>query len=154
MIKAGDTVAVHYTGTLNDGTVFDSSVGREPLSFQAGAGMMIKGFDDAVMGMTIGETKKVNIPSAEAYGEYRDDMVIEVNRMDIPENIPLELGGMLTMHNGQYEIPVIIKEVTAIKVVVDANHTLAGQDLNFDIEIVSVEAGGDMEIDYTQITPQ
>jgi peptidylprolyl isomerase len=154
MIKAGDTVAVHYTGTLNDGTVFDSSVGREPLSFQAGAGMMIKGFDDAVMGMTVGETKKVNIPSVEAYGEYRDDMLIEVNRMDIPENIPLELGGMLTMHNGQYEIPVIIKEVTAIKVVVDANHTLAGQDLNFDIEIVSVEAGGDMEIDYTQITPQ
>lgn len=152
MVKAGDTVNVHYKGTLNDGTLFDSSEGREPLQFEAGSGMVIPGFDKAILGMAIGESKTVNIPSAEAYGPRNDEMIIKVPRKEIPESIPLQVGGMLTMHNGQQEIPVVIKEVTDAEVTVDANHTLAGQDLNFELSLVSIEpevAGG--EVDFTEV---
>lgn len=154
MVKAGDTIAVHYKGTLGDGTIFDSSEGREPLQFEAGAGMMIKGFDDAVMGMKVGDKKTIQIPAAEAYGDYRDDMVITVNRSEIPSNIPLQIGGMLTMHDGQHEIPVLITEVTDDTVKLDANHALAGKDLTFDIELVSHQVGSDIEVDYLDVTPQ
>lgn len=155
MVKVGDTVNVHYKGTLNDGTLFDSSEGREPLQFEAGSGMVIPGFDNAVIGMKIGDSKTVNIPSAEAYGERRDEMVVKVPRKEIPESIPLQVGGMLTMHNGQQEIPVIIAEVTDEEVTVDANHTLAGQDLTFEISLVSIEAeeAGGGEVEYTEVKP-
>ncbi|MFT6480747.1 MAG: peptidylprolyl isomerase, partial [Spirosomataceae bacterium] len=112
MVKSGETVNVHYKGTLNDGTVFDSSEGREPLQFEAGSGMVIPGFDNAVVGMKVGDSKTVNIPSAEAYGPRNEEMIVKVPRKEIPENIPLQVDGMLTMHNGQQEIPVIIREVT------------------------------------------
>lgn len=153
MVKAGDTVNVHYKGTLNDGTLFDSSEGREPLQFEAGSGMVIPGFDNAVIGMAVGDSKTVNIPSAEAYGERRDEMVVKVPRHEIPENIPLQVGGMLTMHNGQQEIPVLIAEVTDEQVTVDANHTLAGKDLTFEISLVSIEAeeAGGGEVEYTEV---
>jgi peptidylprolyl isomerase len=155
MVKSGETVNVHYKGILNDGTVFDSSEGREPLQFEAGSGMVIPGFDNAVVGMKVGDSKTVNIPSAEAYGPRNAEMVVKVPRKEIPENIPLQVGGMLTMHNGQQEIPVIINEVTETEVTVDANHTLAGHDLTFEISLVSIEpeaTGGD-EVEFTEVTP-
>ncbi|UTA69895.1 MULTISPECIES: peptidylprolyl isomerase [Emticicia] len=139
MVKSGDTVQVHYKGTLGDGTVFDSSEGREPLQFTVGSGMVIPGFDNGVAGMVIGDKKTVYIPAEEAYGPVREDMIFTFNRLDIPDDVPLEIGGTLNMHNGQQAIPVIVREVTATKVKLDANHELAGKDLIFEIELVSVQ---------------
>jgi peptidylprolyl isomerase len=138
MVKSGDTIKVHYKGTLNDGTLFDSSEGREPLEFEVGSGMVIKGFDDGVMGMKIGDKKTINIPAAEAYGESSPEMIFDFERAEIPAEIPLEVGGTLNMHNGQQTVPVIILEVTDSSVKLDANHPLAGQDLNFDLELVHI----------------
>ncbi|AFK04985.1 peptidylprolyl isomerase FKBP-type [Emticicia oligotrophica DSM 17448] len=138
MVKSGDKVAVHYKGTLTDGTLFDSSEGREPLEFQVGSGMVIAGFDSGVTGMSIGEKKTVHIPVEEAYGPVSEEMIFTFNRLDIPEDIPLEVGGTLNMHNGQQAIPVIVREVSATKVILDANHPLAGQDLIFEIELVGI----------------
>ncbi|MFN4085185.1 MAG: peptidylprolyl isomerase [Spirosomataceae bacterium] len=139
MVKAGDTVRVHYRGTLTDGTLFDSSEGRDPLEFQAGSGMVIKGFDDGVMGMQIGEKKTIHIPVDEAYGEANPDMVFPFNRSEIPADIPLQVGETLHMHNGQQTVPVIIREVTETTVLLDANHPLAGQALNFDLELIEIQ---------------
>jgi peptidylprolyl isomerase len=139
--QTGDTVHVHYKGTLTNGQLFDSSEGREPLSFQLGSGMVIKGFDDGVNGMTIGDKKTVNIPNAEAYGPVNEEMIIKFPKAQIPADIPLELGSTLNMHqegNGQ-AMPVVIKEVTEEFVVLDANHPLAGQDLVFELELVNVD---------------
>ncbi|MFN3783597.1 MAG: peptidylprolyl isomerase [Spirosomataceae bacterium] len=141
MVKVGDTVRVHYKGTLNDGTLFDSSEGREPLEFQAGSGMVIKGFDDGVMGMVIGDKKTIHIPVEEAYGDLNPDMVFDFNRSEIPAEIPLVVGDTLNMHNGQQTVPVIIREVTETTVKLDANHPLAGQPLNFDLELVEIIEG-------------
>ncbi|MFN3587867.1 MAG: peptidylprolyl isomerase [Spirosomataceae bacterium] len=141
MVKVGDTVRVHYKGTLNDGTLFDSSEGREPLEFQAGSGMVIKGFDDGVMGMAIGDKKTIHIPVEEAYGDLNPDMVFDFNRSEIPAEIPLVVGDTLNMHNGQQTVPVIIREVTENTVKLDANHPLAGQPLNFDLELVEIIEG-------------
>ncbi len=139
MVKSGNTVSVHYKGTLNDGTVFDSSEGREPLQFQAGSGMVIKGFDEGVMGMVIGEKKSIHIAVEDAYGPASEEMLFRFDRADIPGDIPLEIGGTLNMHNGQQAIPVIIREVSAESVLLDANHPLAGQELNFELELVSID---------------
>ncbi len=138
MVKSGDNVAVHYKGTLTDGTIFDSSEGREPLQFQVGSGMVIPGFDAGVTGMSIGETKTVHIPMEDAYGNASEEMIFTFNRTDIPADIPLEIGGTLNMHNGQQAIPVIVREVNDATVILDANHPLAGQDLIFEIELVSI----------------
>lgn len=155
MVKAGDTVEVHYKGTLTDGTIFDSSEGREPLTFEAGSGMVIAGFDNAVLGMVIGDSKTVHIPFDEAYGPRNDENVFKVNRLEIPENIPLQVGGMLTMHDGQQEVMVLIEEVTATEVTLDANHSLAGKDLIFEISLVKIYPGdGTMEVDFEEITPK
>lgn len=138
--KSGDTVQVHYKGTLNDGQLFDSSAGRDPLSFELGTGQVIKGFDDGVTGMQVGEKKTINIPSAEAYGPVNEEMVINFDRSQIPSDIPLEPGTTLNMHqegNGQV-VPVVIKEVAEDHVVLDANHPLAGKDLTFELELVAV----------------
>jgi peptidylprolyl isomerase len=101
--------------------------------------MVIAGFDSGVTGMTIGEKKTVHIPVDEAYGPASDEMIFTFNRLDIPADIPLEVGGTLNMHNGQQSMPVIVREVTATKVILDGNHPLAGQDLIFEIELVSVK---------------
>lgn len=138
MVKAGDTVKVHYRGTLNDGTLFDSSEGREPLEFQAGSGMVIKGFDEGVLGMAIGDKKSINIPVDDAYGQVVPEMVFKFDRAEIPGDIPLEIGGTLNMHNGQQTVPVIIRDLDESTVTMDANHPLAGQELNFDLELVSI----------------
>ncbi|MBW3545635.1 MAG: peptidylprolyl isomerase [Bacteroidetes bacterium] len=137
-VQKGDRVRVHYTGRLKDGKVFDSSKGREPLEFEVGAGMMIAGFDKAVNGMDVGEQKTVEIPSGEAYGERREEMVIDVPRQQVPEGITPEVGQQLALNNGGQQVPVVVTEVTDEKVVLDANHPLAGQDLIFDIELVEV----------------
>lgn len=138
--KSGDTVLVHYTGTLIDGTLFDSSVGREPLQFRLGTGMVIKGFDDGVSGMAVGDKKKVEIPVDEAYGPVQEDMVFTFNRAEIPADIPLELGLQLNMHgdDGQ-ELPVTVVDLTDTTLTVDGNHPLAGQVLVFELELVDIQ---------------
>ncbi|AHM60446.1 peptidylprolyl isomerase fkbp-type [Flammeovirgaceae bacterium 311] len=140
MTKAqkGDRVRVHYTGRLKDGNVFDSSQGREPLEFQIGAGMMIAGFDKAVDGMAVGDQKTVEIPSDEAYGARREEMVIDVPRQQVPEGVYPQVGQQLALNNGGQQVPVVVKEVTEEKIVLDANHPLAGKDLVFDIELVDI----------------
>jgi peptidylprolyl isomerase len=137
--KKGDQVKVHYTGKLADGTVFDSSKDREPLAFELGAGMMIEGFDKAVTGMEIGQSKTAEIPSAEAYGEHREDMVVTVPRTQLPEDMEPEIGQQLGMQqpNGQ-QVPVIVTKVETESIEIDANHPLAGKDLIFDLELVSI----------------
>jgi peptidylprolyl isomerase len=151
MVKAGDTVSLHYKGTLNDGTIFDSSEGREPLQFEVGSGMVIKGFDDGVMGMQVGEKKSIHIGVDEAYGPANEQMIFKFDKAGIPSDIPLEVGGTLNMHDGQQTVPVIIREVEDAHVLLDANHPLAGQELNFDLEIVNIIEGGKTAVDFEEI---
>ncbi|GAB4035845.1 FKBP-type peptidyl-prolyl cis-trans isomerase [Spirosoma jeollabukense] len=140
--KSGDTVQVHYTGTLTDGTIFDSSEGRTPLEFTVGSGQVIKGFDEGVAGMNQGEKKTISIPVEDAYGPANEDMIFTLNREDIPNDIPLEVGMTLNMHEdgNPRPIPVIVRELTDTNVTLDANHPLAGQDLTFAIELVGVKS--------------
>ena len=140
--KAGDTVQVHYTGTLNDGTIFDSSAGRTPLEFTVGSGQVIKGFDDGVTGMNQGEKKTINILVNDAYGPTNEEMIFTLNRSDIPDDIPLEVGMTLNMHEdgNPRPIPVIVRDLTDTNVTLDANHPLAGQELTFEIELVGVKS--------------
>lgn len=137
--KKGDAVAVHYTGRLEDGSVFDSSIGKSPLSFTVGDGNMIKGFDAALYGMVIGDKKTVTILAAEAYGERRQDMMIEVPLSQVPPDIQPEIGLQLTLQGPDGRpMPVILVDMDEEKITLDANHELAGQDLIFDIELVSI----------------
>ena len=138
-VKAGDTVRIHYTGTLNDGTTFDSSQGRDPLQFEVGSGQIIPGLDKELPGMTVGDKKTVNIPAAEAYGEVNPQMQQAIPRDQIPDGVPLEVGGRLQMQTPEGQvIPVTVAAVDEQTVTLDANHPLAGKDLNFDIELVSI----------------
>ncbi len=138
-VKKGDAVSVHYHGKLTDGTTFDSSEGREPLQFTAGSGQVIKGFDDALMDMKVGEKKTVNIPVAHAYGERNEDMIMEYPSSDFPADMKPEVGMELQMGDDAGNVfPVVIVEVKESTVLLDANHPLAGQDLIFDIELVSI----------------
>lgn len=135
----GDAVKVHYTGKLQDGTVFDSSANREPLQFTLGDGNMIKGFDAAVQGMEIGQEKSVTIPSNEAYGDKRDDMMLDIPLAQVPPHIKPEIGMELSLQNQQGQpVPVKVVGVDEEKVTLDANHPLAGQDLIFDITLVEI----------------
>lgn len=138
-IKSGDTVKVHYHGKLTDGQTFDSSEGREPLEFTVGVGQVIKGFDNALIDMKVGEKKTVEIPVAEAYGDRREDMVVEYPKNDFPAEMTPEVGMQLNMSDQQgNNFPVVITEVKDEIVVLDANHPLAGKDLIFDLEVVSI----------------
>jgi FKBP-type peptidyl-prolyl cis-trans isomerase 2 len=138
-IKTGDQVGIHYTGTLEDGSVFDSSEGRDPLEFEVGSGQIIVGLDEALPGMVVGEKKVVQIPCDLAYGPSNPEMKQAVPREGIPDDIPLEIG--LTLHmqtpSGQ-PLPVTVVEMDEATVTLDANHALAGKDLTFDIEIVKI----------------
>ena len=137
--KSGDTVRIHYTGTLNDGSVFDSSDGRDPLEFTLGAGQVIPGFDAAVDGMVVGDRKVAEIPADQAYGPRHDQAVQDVPRADIPAEIPLEVGLQLQMQSPTGQVmPVTVTAITDDAVTLDANHMLAGKDLTFDIELVSI----------------
>jgi len=136
--KQGDTVRIHYTGTLGDGTVFDSSRERDPFEFTIGAGQVIRGFDAAVTGMTPGEQKTVTIPAADAYGEPREEMVVAVSRDELPPNLNPTPGQRLQMSDGTQSFAVVVREVTDDRVVFDGNHPLAGQALTFALELVDV----------------
>jgi peptidylprolyl isomerase len=136
----GDTVQIHYTGRLNDGTVFDSSEGRSPLEFVVGSGQVISGFDEAVTGMETGEEKTVTIPAEDAYGPHRDDLLINLGRSEIPEGVEPKVGQRLQMSTKDGEtFQVTVAEATDENVVLDANHPLAGKDLTFDIQLVAAD---------------
>ena len=137
--KSGDTVRIHYTGTLDDGSIFDSSEGRDPLEFALGSGQVIPGFDTGVTGMAVGDNKTINIPCAEAYGEVIEEAKQVVSREHIPADIPLDLGTQLQMQapNGQ-AMTVTVAEVDDESVTLDGNHPLAGKDLTFALELVSI----------------
>ena len=138
-VKEGDLVKVHYTGKLVNGEQFDSSVGREPLEFTVGAGQMIKGFDAAMPGMSLGEKKTINIAPEDAYGPRSEEAIIEFPKANVPSDMVLEPGMPLTLSNqaGQ-PVPVIVVEVKDDVIILDANHFLAGQELIFDIELVEI----------------
>ncbi len=137
--QTGDTVKVHYTGTLDDGSQFDSSAGRDPLEFRLGTGQVIQGFDDGVTGMNIGEKKTIHIPAAQAYGEQRPEMMLDIKRSEVPADITLEIGMKLMMQgqNGQ-PMPVTVAGLSDDDVTLDANHELAGKDLTFELELVEI----------------
>jgi FKBP-type peptidyl-prolyl cis-trans isomerase 2 len=140
-VKSGDKIKVHYKGTLTkEGEVFDSSEGRDPLEFTVGSGMVIPGFDNGVLDMEVGEKKTVNIPCAEAYGEKNEQNIVPVDRAQLPPEMKeVEVGMMLQMVTPEGQpIPVTIVEVAEEKIKVDANHQLAGKDLTFDLELVSI----------------
>lgn len=141
-VKVGDTVAIHYTGTLTDGTTFDSSDGRDPLEFEVGSGQIIPGLDKAMSGMVIGDKKVVEIPCDEAYGAVNPENRQSVPREQIPDDIPLEMGLTLQMQSpdGEQVMPVTVVEINETEVVMDANHMLAGKDLTFEIEVISIKA--------------
>lgn len=134
VVKDGDRVRVHYRGTLDDGTEFDSSQGRQPLAFQVGSGQVISGFDEAVRGLKVGESRKVRMEAKDAYGEVRPDLVLEVPIAQAPAGI--KVGDKVRLGNGQ---PATIREVTAEVVRVDANHELAGKALTFEVELVAID---------------
>lgn len=138
-VKSGDVVKVHYTGTLKNGEQFDSSSGREALEFTVGAGQMIRGFDDAMPGMKVGEKKKVNIDPENAYGIRSEEAIIQFPKENVPTDMKLEPGMSLNLQNQQGQpFPVIVMEVTDKFILLDANHFLAGQELIFDIELVEI----------------
>ncbi|MFW2367331.1 MAG: FKBP-type peptidyl-prolyl cis-trans isomerase [Desulforhopalus sp.] len=139
--KRGDNVKVHYTGKLTDGTVFDSSDGRDPLEFSIGSGQVIQGFDEAVIGMNVGEKKEVLIPVDKAYGERNDEMIIQAPVEQVPPDLNPELGMQLEMGGANGEIlRVMVVEITDTHITLDANPPLAGEELNFSIELLECSA--------------
>ena len=146
-VKSGDKVKVHYHGKLTNGETFDSSEGRSPLEFEVGGGMVIKGFDDGVTGMSTGEKKTLNIPFDEAYGPRNPEMIIEFPKDKFPADMPLEVGLPLMMSGAQGEqFQVVVSQIKEESVMLDANHPLAGQDLVFDIELVEIVGGSPLII--------
>lgn len=138
-VKSGDKVKVHYHGKLTNGETFDSSSGRQPLEFEVGSGMVIKGFDTGVTGMVVGEKKTINIPFNDAYGPRSAEMVIDMPRENFPAEMQLEVGMPLMMSNDSGQnFEVIVMQIKEDSVELDANHPLAGQDLVFDIELVEI----------------
>ncbi len=138
-VKKGDTVRVHYIGTLEDGTVFDKTAESGPLEFIVGEGKLIPGFDDAVVGMRTGEKKTVKIPSERAYGPRIDDLEVALERANLPEDVKPEVGKKVRIGAGEgAKTDFTITEVSDESVTLDANHPLAGQDLTFEIELVDI----------------
>ena len=137
--KTGDTVKVHYTGKLDDGTIFDTSADREPLEFTIGKGQLIPDFEQAVIGMNPDESKTIQIPSDKAYGPYREDMVMKVERERLPADLEPKVDQKLQMRhpNGQATVVTVI-EVNESQVTLDGNHPLAGKDLTFDIQLTEI----------------
>jgi peptidylprolyl isomerase len=137
--KQGDKVRVHYTGKLEDGSIFDSSVERDPLEFTIGSGNLIPGFEEGVLDMDTGDKKSITIPAEQAYGPYRDEMVVEVDRKQFPADIEPEVGQQLKLSqmDGSTCI-VMVKKITESSITLDANHPLAGKTLNFEIELIEI----------------
>jgi len=138
-VKHGDTVKIHYTGKLEDGTIFDTSAKRDPLQFIIGAGQVVSGFEQAIVGMNPSESKTVKVPTDKAYGPHREEMVLVVDRNKIPKNLKLELGQELQIpqEDGQKTI-VAVTNISESSVTLDANHPLAGKDLTFDIQLIEI----------------
>ncbi|QDC09355.1 peptidylprolyl isomerase [Oceanicola sp. D3] len=137
--KPGDTLQLHYKGTLEDGTVFDSSEGRDPLSFELGSGQIIPGLDAGVTGMEVGEKRTVQVEPEQAYGAHMPDRVQAVDRASVPDNIPTEPGTQLQVQTADGQaLPVTVVEANDEQVVLDANHPLAGKTLTFDVELVEI----------------
>ncbi|MCG8342600.1 MAG: peptidylprolyl isomerase [Chlorobiales bacterium] len=137
--KQGDTVKVHYTGKLDDGSIFDTSAEREPLEFTVGAGTVIPGFEQAVIGLQPGESRETTIDATNAYGQRSSDLVTEVKREQLPQDLEVSVGQQLqvSMANGQTAV-VMVTDITDTSIIIDANHPLAGQDLTFSIELVEI----------------
>ena len=139
-VKNGDTVSIHYTGKLDDGTVFDSSVGGQPITFTLGAGEVIPGFESGTVGMSVGDTRDIVIPPEQAYGPYFEELVKVINRDAFPENITPTVGQAFEMQLPSGEgIPVRIVDIEGDDVTLDANHLLAGETLYFNIELVRID---------------
>ena len=137
--KSGDTVRIHYTGTLDDGTEFDSSAGRDPLEFALGGGQVIAGFDNAVDGMTVGESKSVTIPPEEAYGERHEQLIQQVPKTALPDEIEPAVGMQLQSRSPEgHVMNLLVTEMDEQSITVDGNHPLAGQSLTFAIELVEI----------------
>jgi FKBP-type peptidyl-prolyl cis-trans isomerase 2 len=138
-VQSGNTIKIHYHGRLSDGTTFDSSTGRSPLEFTVGSGQVIKGFDDGVQGMSVGDKKTIEIPFAHAYGPEDPSMIIEFPVEKLPEDMKPEIGMQLNMNNAEgQQFPVVITGITDENIVLNANHPLAGKDLIFDLELVEI----------------
>ncbi|HGG04688.1 MAG TPA: peptidylprolyl isomerase [Aliiroseovarius sp.] len=138
-VKSGDKVAIHYTGTLEDGTVFDSSDGREPLAFTVGSGQIIPGLDTALPGMKVGDKKKVTIAPDQAYGDHNPEGVLQFPRSEMPADMPLEVGTKLEMRSPDGRgTTVTVTAISDDMVTLDANHDLAGKTLVFDFELIAI----------------
>ncbi len=137
--KKGDTVKVHYTAKLEDGTVFSSSGNRDPLQFTIGEGNTIPGFEQAVVGMSPGESKTERVPADQAFGPYREELILEVDRQQIPADVRLEVGKRFQIHQKNGEITYVsVTNISESKVILDANHPLARDDLIFDIQLLEI----------------
>ena len=140
IVKEGDTINVHYKGSLDDGTVFDSSEGARPLRFKVGDNQVIQGFDDGVRGMEVGESRQINIPADQAYGEYSEQLITVVPRTAFPPEVTPAIGLVFEMELPSGEsMPVRILEIEGDDVTLDANHLLAGEALHFNVKLVSID---------------
>jgi FKBP-type peptidyl-prolyl cis-trans isomerase 2 len=138
--QKGNKVKLHYRGTLADGSVFDTSFNGDPLEFTLGSGMLIAGFENGVIGMQVGEKKKIFVPTEDAYGKRTDELIIEFPKESIPDDAPIEIGTLMRLQlTPDQSVNVEVIEIKENSVVFDANHQLADQDLNFEIELLSIE---------------
>ncbi|MCM4163214.1 MULTISPECIES: peptidylprolyl isomerase [unclassified Arenibacter] len=138
-VKENDTVKVHYTGKLNNGQIFDSSLERDPIEVTLGQGQLIPGFEKELVNMEVNEKKTINVPKEEAYGDIMEELFHEINRKELPEDIKPEIGMMLMAKNPDgTENQLRITDVKEETIVIDANHVLAGQDLTFELELVAI----------------
>ncbi len=146
-VKNGDKIKVHYHGKLTSGETFDKSEGREPLAFEVGSGMVIRDFDDGVIGMAVGEKKTIQIPVDEAYGPKNPEMIVNMPKDRFPADLQIEVGMPLLMsdQNGQ-QFQVVVSEILEDSITLDANHPLAGQELVFDLELVEIEGSSPLII--------
>lgn len=140
-VKEGSQITVHYTGKLEDGTLFDSSVGKDPLQFTVGEGQVIEGFDKGVLEMEVGEKKSITIPPEKAYGDYREELITSVKSSQFPDDFDIKEGARVQARGPENQIVhFVIKEVEGEEVKLDANHDLAGKTLVFDLELVDIGA--------------
>lgn len=139
-VKVNDSIKVHYTGKVASGDIFDSSVERDPLAFKVGEGNLLKGFEEGVIGMKVNDSKEIQIPAGEGYGELRPDLIAKVDRKNLGPDVKPEVGmELMSKYPDGQEVIVRIVEVEEDNITVDANHPLAGQDLSFEITLVEIE---------------
>ncbi|HEC31765.1 MAG TPA: peptidylprolyl isomerase [Deltaproteobacteria bacterium] len=137
--KLGDTVRVHYRGTFTDGTVFDGTIGDEPFELTLGDQKVISGFENAIVGMTVGERKVVKVPPEEAYGKYDKSLLVDIEKSHMPEHLDLQLGKLLEFRAQDGSVALVtIRDITEKRVTLDGNHPLAGRELIFEIELVEI----------------